>query len=637
MKIETLLAGALLCAAPATTRPLASLECSIQDYPRYAPYSAVRWDGDTPQVRHDGTFYELLELESHSAEELVTFAKKTYGRRWSKRIAEDIVQVLTEIGTPPGSTVHMRLLGLEDGKELDLPAVTMTLEKRRGVMEYTRGKESGAAAPRPVLRVKRTERRHAGRMPAKWRALMAPAWMEEGVEGWSSPELAADTIERDLDQLEWILEDQYSYLQMLQVDYRGALDALRIAASEGLPRDVFALQLRKFLGLFGDGHTRLDESLRSMLPAGCAPYLLFETAGGIACVRGDRSGPVDDEAPYLAAIDGIEIERWIEASQLLTPAGSQAWVRGRAIENLRYIGWVALELGHDLGSTLKLTLTNGIAEREVTVPVERQRAMYGTWPRGESAMLDGNIGYLRIPSMEGEPAFLTNLQSWMQRFADAKGLIIDVRGNGGGTRDALRLIYPMLMEPGEAPAVVNVAKYKLRERDQRGAANGYLDNRALYPAGWKGWNAAERAAIKAFAAGFKPAWNPDPRGFSEWHYMVISPASDGPTFAGPVVLLIDEGCFSATDIFASALGARPDVSVLGMPTGGGSGRSRGAVLAGSGLRLRLSSMASFQASGQPYDGVGVRPDTAIEQPAEFSWGGRDVALEAALEAVRRGK
>ncbi len=637
MKIETLLAGALLCAGPATARPFATLECSIQDYPRYAPYSAVRWKGDTPEVRHGGTFYELLELESHSAAELVAFAKKTYGRRWSKRIAEDIVQVLTEIGTPPGSTVRMRLLGIDNGEELVLPAVTMTLEKRRAVMEFTRGEDSAVSAPRPAAKVQRTERRHAKRMPAKWKTLMAPEWLGEGVEGWSSPELAADVIERDLDQLEWILEDQYSYLHMLQVDYRGALDALRIAASEGLPRDVFALQLRKFLGLFGDGHTRLDESLRSMLPAGCAPYLLFETADGIACIRGDRSGPVDDQAPYLAAIDGIGIERWIEASQLLTPAGSRAWVRGRAIENLRYIGWVALELGHDLGGTLELTLTDGKTERIASAPVERQRAMYGSWPRRDSAMLDDNIGYLRIPSMEGEPAFLKHVQAWMESFAEAEGLIIDVRGNGGGTRDALSLIYPMLMDSNEAPAVVNVAKYKLRERDQRGAADGYLENRALYPAGWKGWNADERAAIESFAADFKPTWKPDPGGFSDWHYMVISPASGGPTFTGPVVLLIDGGCFSATDIFASALAARSEVSVLGQPTGGGSGRSRGAILAGSGLRLRLSSMASFQASGQPYDGVGVHPDTPIVQPAEYSWGGHDAVLEAALKALRRGE
>lgn len=629
MKLNALLCWSLLLSGGALAVSQPSLAPTIQDYARLAPFTAVRWEGDTPQVRHEGTFYELLELETHSAADLVAFAKKTYRSRWSKRIAEDIVQVLTELGTPPGNTVRMRLRDLESGAEQTLDA-TMTADKRLAAWEFNQTDRE------PVV-VKRVTRKHAARMPAEWKASMAPEWLEGAVSGRGAALLPAEVVQQDLDQLEWLLEDQYSYLHMTGVDYRGALDALRLAGSNGLPRAAFALQLSKFLALFGDGHTRIDESLGRMLPPGRAPYLLFDTADGVACVQGDRSGPMDADAPYLEAIDGIGIERWIEAGQALSSAGSQAWVRGRAIENLRYIGWVAMELGHELGDELELTLTGDGRAKTVAVPVSRRRALYGGWPRTESQVLEDDFGYLRIPSMESEPAFLEHLERWMEHFAEADGLILDVRGNGGGSRDALRLIYPMLMEPGEAPVVVNVAKYKLRERDPRTAESGYLSNRTLYPAGWSGWGDAERDAIGAFDARFEPAWTPDEEQFSEWHYMLMSPGQPSVRYSGQVVLLIDGGCFSATDIFASAFAARDDVTVIGTPTGGGSGRSQGGQLAGSGLRLRMSSMASFQASGQPYDGVGVHPDVMVDQPAEYYWGGRDAALEAALKHLRSGR
>lgn len=76
----------------------------------------------------------------------------------------------------------------------------------------------------------------------------------------------------------------------------------------------------------------------------------------------------------------------------------------------------------------------------------------------------------------------------------------------------------------------------------------------------------------------------------------------------PVVVLMDEGSFRATDIFLGAMSLAPSVTLMGVPSGGGSGRSRAFELPNSRLRAVVSTMASFRPDGQLYDGIGVAPD-----------------------------
>lgn len=87
-------------------------------------------------------------------------------------------------------------------------------------------------------------------------------------------------------------------------------------------------------------------------------------------------------------------------------------------------------------------------------------------------------------------------------------------------------------------------------------------------------------------------------------------------------------------MFAAALGALPNVWLVGEPTGGGSGRARGYVLPKSGVRLQLSSMASFRPDGVLFEGNGVVPDVAVAmQPGDLV-GASDTVLQHAVELLR---
>src|SRR5690606_1483627 len=73
-----------------------------------------------------------------------------YGERWRKRFTEDLVEVLSDRGTPPGRTVELALVDLETGAERTVDAA-MTEENRRAAWEYANaGPPSRTSSPPPL-------------------------------------------------------------------------------------------------------------------------------------------------------------------------------------------------------------------------------------------------------------------------------------------------------------------------------------------------------------------------------------------------------------------------------------------------------------------------------------------------------
>jgi C-terminal processing protease CtpA/Prc len=106
----------------------------------------------------------------------------------------------------------------------------------------------------------------------------------------------------------------------------------------------------------------------------------------------------------------------------------------------------------------------------------------------------------------------------------------------------------------------------------------------------------------------------------------------------PVAILLDEGCFSATDIFVGAFKGWPGVTLIGQPSGGGSARAQSFSLPNSRLSIRCASMASFQPDGKLYDTNGVAPEIVVPRPPEYYLnGGEDVILEKALSVLTAPK
>ena len=60
---------------------------------KLSPFTQVRVEGEAALVEFEGGWYELLELEGLKTAEILDHCRRTYGDKWEKRFAEDLVRM----------------------------------------------------------------------------------------------------------------------------------------------------------------------------------------------------------------------------------------------------------------------------------------------------------------------------------------------------------------------------------------------------------------------------------------------------------------------------------------------------------------------------------------------------------------
>jgi len=558
-----------------------------------SPFDGVRWTQGQPQVQIAETWYVPVKIDGLTVESILAFCDRRWPGQREKRFSEDLVEALVALDWKGDLLVDLDLLSAETGTAVLLEKVEMTRGKRDALWSANAGRPRPSAPTRTSL----------------------------------------EDARADIDAFAAGLEDQFAYLGLGEVDLERELARIRDGLT-GEYADTLELrhELHRLLMRFGDGHAQVRTRLALGQPGDLyLPFLLVESAAGVVAVLPDRSALVEPDAPVVRAIDGKTMDEWIDLVRPLVANGSPQLVRRRAIGDMREIDWVRRVLGAETGVPLTVTFASADGRRTVERELElsSRRPTYGLWPHSRSAILDGDIGYLRIARMNDE---VDSLHEAMKEFAATKGLIVDVRGNGGGTRELLLALGGYLVGPEEPAVVGNVAQYRLSPRFDE----DHLEARYMYRAGWEGWSDRQREAIREAAAAFEPEWQPVGE-FSAWHYLVLD-CTGHPSeyfYDQPVVVLSDSGCFSATDIFLGALELLPRVTLLGAASSGGSARSQSFRLPRTGLEVRCASMASFRPDGRLYDGRGIEVDVEVlPAPGDFLRSGGDAQLEAALERLR---
>jgi len=551
-----------------------------------SPFDGLRWQGDSPEVLLGDTWYVPVSIDELAVDEILATCERRWPGGVRKRFGEDLVEAMVLMGWEGDLEVSLELRRVSDGSVVQLAGVEMTGARRRTIWD-------GARATPPT------------------RAFTA--------------EMALV----DVDRFEAGLRERFAYLSMRGIDLGKALAPVRASLEGQVDVEDLALQLHRVLMRFGDGHA----SVRAPGGAGetvFLPFLLADAKGGVVAFSPDRRQFADPERPFVTHLDGRPIDDWVAAATPYVPDGSPQLVRSRSMRGLREVERARRALGLPTGDPLEVTFSSGAEASTRAGRLSERRPTYGPGPRSESRRLDGDVGYLRLDRMDDD---VESLRGAMAAFADTCGLVVDVRGNGGGSRDLLLALAGYLIGPDEPARVGNVARYRLAP----GFDDDHLEARFMRRAGWGGWSDRQRDAIAAFAPGFRPEWTP-PEAMSAWHYLVLDRTGhpDEYAYASPVVVLQDEGCFSATDIFLGALGELPRVTLLGTASAGGSARSQSFRLTGTGIEVRCASMASFRPDGRLYDGRGVEADVRVlPVPGDLLHGGEDVQLQAALALLER--
>lgn len=369
------------------------------------------------------------------------------------------------------------------------------------------------------------------------------------------------------------------------------------------------------------------------------PFLVEQYQGRYVAFKEDRSGFVNADCPYVTRLQGLPVEQWLDAIRPCVTAGSAQLIHLTSVRDLRYYGIFSRKMGLASAKTVQVEFESEDRSNQTVQELSfcAKRPMYGCWPKTESGIVDGSIGYLRLaPFMDFQPAFQDQLIEQMNAFKETKGLIIDVRGNGGGARTPLVTLFPYFMKPDDEPHIVNVAVYRTGIGREEGDERFTLRN--LYPADSPDWTDAERRVISQHAQQFQPQWQPPAGQFSPWHYFVISPVAGDSRYYyydKPVVILMESWNFSACDIFLGAFKGWRNVTLVGTPSGGGSGSAVSYRLAHSDIKIKLSSMASFRANGMLYDGNGIQPDVYCEPIPTDAIGQTDTQLDKAKEILRK--
>jgi hypothetical protein len=239
------------------------------------------------------------------------------------------------------------------------------------------------------------------------------------------------------------------------------------------------------------------------------------------------------------------------------------------------------------------------------------------------AMQPEGVGLLTMPD------WVTYRSKWdwkgyldgiLDRLIDerARGLVIDLRGNEGGTECGWHILERLLVRDFPLPPYI----YKTRYRTLPADLHKPLDT---WDPTFRDWGAA--------------ASGPDADGFylvkrEQDMAGVLRPR--GRRFTGKLVVLVDAACSSATFQFARAIELSGVATLVGEPTGGNRrGINGGAYffvrLPETGLEVDLPIIGSFPPTRQADTGVapGVKISPTISDIAD----GRDRALEASIALV----
>lgn len=198
--------------------------------------------------------------------------------------------------------------------------------------------------------------------------------------------------------------------------------------------------------------------------------------------------------------------------------------------------------------------------------------------------IGSDVGYVRIPSFQGSD-WADEIDEPLVRLPGRRGMIIDIRENGGGNDVTARQIA------GRFLGADRLARY-LRYRNGPGHSD-----------------------------------------FSDYIEDHAGPAGAS-TFQGNVVVLTDHRSFSAAESFVLFLQGAPRVTIVGDSTGGASGRPIARELP-NGWTYRLSSWQEFTPRKVSYERVGLAPDSLVLADTAALHRGFDRQLEAAIRIARR--
>jgi C-terminal processing protease CtpA/Prc len=380
----------------------------------------------------------------------------------------------------------------------------------------------------------------------------------------------------------WLLvKERYHDAGLNGVDWNAVRDRYRPALDSALTIGATYDVLSQMVGELADAHTRVHDPLRAdarrrevgittgvtVVPVEGAPTVVAVSdslrAAGAPIAPGMR----------VARIDGAPVDS-------LFHARLGRVLRTASPHSTEYLTWIRLLDGR-AGDTLQLVLVDTAgAEHAVSLP--RREVPSQPVVRGEFTV--DSVLYLRWDGFRAGIA--DSVAAWLQRYPDARGVILDMRLNGGGSATETGRVVGHFVD-----STVTTAQVSTRST---------------------GW------FRKAPNTG---TWRAGKRG--------------GRLYAGPLVVLSSPRSGSGAELLASALQELGRATIVGERTCGCLlGISRYVSLPGGG-EIAISEVGLRSGVlGRRVEGEGVVPDIVVAPTRAAIAAGVDEARRAATAQIR---
>ncbi|MCT4599340.1 MAG: S41 family peptidase [Marinifilaceae bacterium] len=582
------------------------------------PFTKVKYIGTKPYAYIDNTFVELISIGGIDVNIFIRKAIDENPSNWKLGFHRYLHYMMDDMKIKRGKTINVtyRKNGIILSKDMELKKNNRNLATK--YHDSIIGKNR-IKSPIPEFISKGYK------------------YLTKRLDGYELKKdfLSRDKVIADLEYLEWEIKNHYSYAKLRGFNFHDALSAIKADVKNGISKRDLALQLKMFMANFGDGHSRV--SLRYVFKEENEflrfPFIIVKHGNKYYAINSNTKTNYLNKYPYISKINNVDIKDLYKTAKSFIPKTTSKFVDRNTVDYMNIHALMLKIMNFDINKDFKITFSNSKNSITKNIKLGKYRHKYLIdRPNYESKTLDGDIGYITFNHMFSNKKYIKKLHQSMQDFKNTKGIIIDIRGNGGGSRAPLRALLPYFLKK---PVVTNIARYRINENEEVKPINGYLLARFAYPSKSKLFTRKERRIIKRFKKHFSPKYTINDNLFTQYHYMVVSPKRKGNFYhyKNKVVVLTDSGCFSASDIFAAGMKTAPNVTLLGETTGGGSGYSKGVRLPNSRIKVKLSRIVSYQPDGNLYDGHGVIPDIKEEYTLKDKLGLTDTQLDKAKDII----
>lgn len=438
-----------------------------------------------------------------------------------------------------------------------------------------------------------------------------------------STTLTDSQMRADLDQYHDAICEAWAYLDSKTcdhaVDVSGTKDRLASRISPGTTRTEFGLLLKEYAAALKDGHSDvLLGSVPDLFPYSWPiGFLAVDEGVMVASLNWLAENPGIELGDILMSVNGVPTEDFLRSRMALTSASSDLARRSIAIDRLHWSAQesVRLRLSKADGSTLEADFR--CLPQRINFRSRRSDIFC------EHTSIEGFVK-ITIPSFgwnheaffaaandrEREEALEDAKKQIDEAFAitdQADGVILDLRDNDGG--------FELLSSYVAEHLVSSDFTYYELERHKADSPESYLTD-----------HSTDARSSGARIPQIPRSWQ------SFQHF-------EGNVYNGPLVVLINEHCFSTTDNLCAFLDdVRADTTFVGRPTHGGTGQPAIVeTLSNCGAQVQLCVSRVYSPKGKLVEGTGTSPDVFVGADRESTLARRDRMLETALEILRTRK